>query len=278
MNIGIISSGNENILLFKYLNRYNHNYTLYYDQNNSFLGDKEFDHAKEIIKKSIEHLIQTWCEKIIIDPIFELYFLQKGEYSDSILSLFTEYLHSYCFTYSLVGKIGLLGDFASIQQAQTLIMNESKNYLLSTNQKTIKKFHFPFKYRAKEVRMWKYFLNNLSFSNFMVNKVIKFDLRYFKNADVDTIIPLNYGYFAYQRTINKYFNFNKQRFHNSKSLEKILETQLTANQENSYTMTVLHNGHTQFLHDNKHLLWLLQKGKTVEINYIELSQNTIPWR
>ncbi len=110
----------------------------------------------------------------------------------------------------------------------------------------------------------------------MVNKVIKFDLRYFKNADVDTIIPLNYGYFAYQRTINKYFNFNKQRFHKSKSLERILETHLTANQnknqENSYTITVLHNGHTQFLHDNKHVLWLLQKGKTAEIKYVAVKK------
>ncbi len=59
MNIGIISSGNENILLFRYLNRYNHNYTLYYDQNHSFLGDKDFDHAKEIVKKNIEQLIQA---------------------------------------------------------------------------------------------------------------------------------------------------------------------------------------------------------------------------
>ncbi len=102
----------------------------------------------------------------------------------------------------------------------------------------------------------------------MVNKIIKFDLRYFKNANVDTIIPLNYGFFTYQRTINKYFNFNKQRFHNSKVLEQILEKYLTQKQENTYTITVIHNGHTKFLQDNKYLLWLLQKGKETEIKYI----------
>ncbi len=58
MNIGIVSSGNENILLFKYLNQYKHNYILYYDQNNSFLGDKDFNKAKEILKNNIEALIQ----------------------------------------------------------------------------------------------------------------------------------------------------------------------------------------------------------------------------
>lgn len=117
--------------------------------------------------------------------------------------------------------------------------------------------------------MWKYFLNNLSFSNYMVNKVIKFDLRYFKNANVDTIIPLNYGYFNYQRTISNYFNFNKQRFHNSKAIETILTDLLTEKQDNKYTIQILTNGHTQFLQDNKHLLRLLQKGKSATINFIE---------
>jgi len=69
--------------------------------------------------------------------------------------------------------------------------------------------------------MWKYFATKLSFSNLMVNRVIKFDLRYFKDANVDTIVPLNYEYFNYQNTIFKFFNFKKQRFHKFDKLEKI---------------------------------------------------------
>jgi len=102
-----------------------------------------------------------------------------------------------------------------------LVYNLSKEYKLTENQSKIKKFHFPFKFWVKEVQMWKYFGRKLSFSSLMVNKVIKFDLRYFKDANVDSLIPLNYEYFNYQNTIFKFFNYNKQRFHKLETLEKV---------------------------------------------------------
>gem|GEM_PF-6164661 len=52
--------------------------------------------------------------------------------------------------------------------------------------------NFKFSFWAKNVKMWKYFLIIFAYSNFMVNKTIKFDLRYFKDANVDTILPCNY--------------------------------------------------------------------------------------
>ena len=79
-----------------------------------------------------------------------------------------------------------------MQVAQGLITNLAKDYLLTDNQKSIKKFHSPFHYWAKEMVLWKYYLTNLSYSHVLVNKIIKFDLRYFKDAMVDTLIPLNY--------------------------------------------------------------------------------------
>ncbi|MEI6773589.1 MAG: hypothetical protein WCL18_01890 [bacterium] len=99
-----------------------------------------------------------------------------------------------------------------------MIKDSAKAYTLSHNQQSIKKFHFPFDYRTKETPLWKYYLTNLSYSNILVNKIIKFDLRYFKDAMVDTIVPLNYGYFHYQNTITKFLNFKKIHFH---ALEKI---------------------------------------------------------
>lgn len=109
-----------------------------------------------------------------------------------ILPLFTTYILKYCFTYSLVGKIGILGDFADIEKAQVLLKNLEKSYTLTVNQKSIKKFHMPFAYRSKEVPLWKYYLTTFSYSNILVNRIIKFDLRYFKDAMVDTLVPFNY--------------------------------------------------------------------------------------
>lgn len=76
--------------------------------------------------------------------------------------------------------------------AQSLLQDLAKTYMLADNQKNIKKFHFPFVFRLKETSLWKYYFTSLSYSHILVNKIIKFDLRYFKDAAVDTVIPLNY--------------------------------------------------------------------------------------
>jgi hypothetical protein len=108
-----------------------------------------------------------------------------------------------------------------VQVIETLLKNLEKKYNLTENQKLTRKFHSPFCYRSKEVNLRKSFLLNLSYSDFMVNKTVKFDLRYFKDAMVDTVLPLNYGYFAYEKTISKFFNFKKIRFHKLEKLDEI---------------------------------------------------------
>jgi len=108
------------------------------------------------------------------------------------LPLFQTYLKDYCFGNSLVGKIGIFGDHADLQEGQKLIQEEAKHFTPAEKQKSTKKFAFPFAYRAKETGLRKYYLNTLSYSEPMVNAVIKHDLRYFKDAGIDTAIPLNY--------------------------------------------------------------------------------------
>ena len=107
--------------------------------------------------------------------------------------------------------------------AQKLISHLEKKYALAENQKSIKKFHFPFVYWFKETPLWKYYLTSISYSNILVNKIIKFDLRYFKDAMIDTLIPLNYGYFHYQNTITNFLNFKKIRFHNLEKIENCFQ-------------------------------------------------------
>lgn len=269
MKIGIITSWNEVLTLFNFLHRFNHNYVVYYDQNNRPYGDKDFVFSVKYIEKWIDYLKNQWVEKIIVPPTYELHFLENKKYNNVVLPIFTNYLMDCVFTNSLVGKIWLLWDFADKQVAQDLVYNLSKNYKLSENQTKIKKFNFPFKFWVKEVQMWKYFANNLSFSNFMVNKIIKFDLRYFKDSNVDTIVPLNYEYFNYQNTIFKDFNYKKQRFHKIDKLEKIfLDFALLKSKE--YSVSVYYNWHVEFLKREKKNLWNLQRWKSVEIDFIKI--------
>jgi len=266
MKIGIITSWNENLTLFKFFNKYNHDFFVYYDQINRPYWDKTFEYSKEQIIKWIDFLQTKWIEKIIIWPTYELELLKDKKYSNIILPVFTKYLQDLCFQKSLVGKIGLVGDFADIQVWQTLVENLSKSYELNENQKNIKKFNFPFHFWTKEVPMRKYYLTTLSYSHFMANKSVKFDLRYFKDCWIDTLIPLNYEFFNYQRVITKYFNYKKQRFHKLEHIENIFAW-LSLKESKTYSITIYTKWHTEFLIRNKKLLQFLQKGKEIEINF-----------
>ena len=264
MKIGVITSWNEVLTLFKFLNKFDYQYHVYYDQSNWPYGDKDFDFSVNQIKKWIEVLQSKGVEKIILPPAYELSFLEDEKYRDLILPLFSRYVSEYCFAQSLVGKMGVMWDFADIQVAQKLISAFSKNYKLSDNQSKIKKFNFPFKFWCKEVQMWKYFATKLSFSNIMSNKVVKFDLRYFKDSNVDTVIPMNYEYFNYQRTIANFLNFKKQKFHKIDSLEKIFK-EFDLKQSDAYSVNFYVNGHCEFLKREKKTLWNIQRGKNIEI-------------
>ncbi|NOZ44470.1 MAG: hypothetical protein GXP45_05030 [bacterium] len=178
-----------------------------------------------------------------------------------IFPLFQNYLMEVVFPASLIGKIGMIGDFADLEKAQDLIEVLAKQYSLSSQQLAIKKFHFPFVYWGKQVMMWKYYLTSFSYSNFMVNKQVKFDLKYFKDANVDSLIPLNYAYFAFEKTIKRFFNPKKTKFHGLDALFKSLEKE----KESSYAVKIFYSSHNELLVAEKRIMWLLQRGKSIDI-------------
>jgi len=256
------------LTLFTFLSKYDHEYVVYYDFLNWPYGDKTFDQSLGYVQKWIEYLNQHGVDMIIVPPIYELYLLHdqlSTSHYKNIFPLFTRYVFDYWFMFSHVGKIGLIGDFADIEKAQQIFADLEKQYILHDRQKNIQKFHFPFAYWVKETPLWKYYLTTLSYSHILVNKLLKFDLRYFKDAMVDTIIPLNYWYFHYQTTIVKFLNFKKIRFHNLWSLAHIFHTVTQNMWSSSYAVTILYSWHTSILQREKRLIWLLQRGKSIEI-------------
>lgn len=283
MKIWIISSWSETLSLFNFLGKYDHEYIVYYDFFHWPYGDKTFDQSLVCVQKWIDYLLNQNVDAIILPPIYELYIMQNLEFKPClpvgkvqkkhILPLFSRYVSDCCFTHSLVGKIGLIWDFADIEVAKKLFQSLEKLYLPTLAQKNIRKFHFPFAYRTKELPLWKYYLNGLSYSHILVNKIIKFDLRYFKDAMVDTLIPLNYGYFHYQKTISNFLNFKKIRFHSLEKLETLFQSFIKDGvlTETNYSITVAYTWHPEFLRREKRLLWLLQKWKNSEIIWTKVS-------
>jgi hypothetical protein len=81
---------------------------------------------------------------------------------------------------------------------------------------------------------------------------------------VDTIIPLNYWYFHYQTTITKFLNFKKIRFHDLQNLEKIFDS-FDLKQSTTYSVKISYTWNNDFLLREKRLVWLLQRGKSIDI-------------
>lgn len=50
MKIGIVSSGIESLCLFKFLNRYQHEYVIYFDSLGAPYGEKKFETPLQRVK------------------------------------------------------------------------------------------------------------------------------------------------------------------------------------------------------------------------------------
>lgn len=254
------------LALFSFLQRYDHEYHIWYDDKFLFWWDKSTDLVMERVAVGIDTLVAEGVDAVVLPPIVELKARNENLFPNvKILPLFENYVLKNCFAYSLVGKVGFFGDYFDIQEGQKQLTILAKNYNLSENQVQIKKFHFPFAYRGKEVRNWKYLLDTSSWSMPLVHHRIKQDLRFFKDAGVDTIIPCNYSYFLAEKAIEK-ARYTKMRFYKIAILEKIF-IGLIDGKTSNYSVSIYHTGHWDFLKKEKKLQWLIGRGKEFKINY-----------
>ena len=270
MKIGIISSWIDTLALFNFLARYDNEYLVYLDQKNFPYSEKYIDYSLECIEKAGEFLVKKWAELIIVDPIYELALKNSNKkFWFKVMSLFQRYLQEYAFKYSLVGKMWILTDFWSNWKVQKLLENEEKWYDVTDDQKSIKKFSYPFHYWVKSASSWVMNINDLGVHNPYLIRTMKNDLRYFKDAYVDTILPMHYHYFCMQRAIKSFFNFNKIRFHDLSVVEECFND-LVEKSNWEYSVSIWINQPSEFLTRNKQLMWLMQRWKSVEVKIEEI--------
>lgn len=221
--IGIITSWTENFNLIKLCQQAQIDFCIiadtearpYQDKTQEFLIQR----TALLVKKSKE----LWCTHILLSPVKELSWQYNNidTYGQIIIPLFLSYFN-YCLSESLVGKIGFVWWYIDISQIESFFTMMIKSYQPTDKQKTTKKFHLS-KW-TKDTSMREYFSRLYSSRNLLINKTIKEDLRYFKDASIDTLIPLNYSYFSYQRTITSYLNQKKYKFHKRDKLQEIFST------------------------------------------------------
>ena len=271
MKIGIVSSGIDTLSLFQFLTRYDNEYLIYCDQIGFPYWEKSLDFVMERIEKAGEFLIQKWAEVIILDPVYELAFKYLNrKIWFKILPLFEKYLQDYVFKYSLVGKIWILSDFWSSWSVQKFLESEEKKYRPTDEQRSIKKFSYPFHFRVKITSSWTKNINDIWVHNPYLIRTMKNDLRYFKDAYVDTVLPMNYHYFRMQRAIKSFFNFHKIRFHDFDVVEQCFRDLILEKFGWKYGVSVWINQPSIFLTRNKQVMWLMQRGKTVKVSIEEI--------
>jgi len=115
-----------------------------------------------------------------------------------------------------------------------------ESYTPNARQQNTKPFERPPYTWAKEVTLRKYFLIKLGFRDWMVRKVIKFDLRYFKDAAVDTLVPLSWDIFAFERVVKSKLG-KKIKFHGLEDVATQFEKLAKNVPKEGYSVEILAN-------------------------------------
>ncbi len=248
--------------LFKILNKFAHHYILYFDQNWWAYGDKELEFVVNRVNKAIDILQASNVDFIILQPTLEIYFRYTlGQ--ENILPLGEKYFLK-GLKFSLVGKIWFAGDWLDKQYFQSIFRKYIlPKYTLTDNQKNIKKFNKNFPMWVKHTSMWKYYLTTFWYRDWMVRKTIKTDLKYFKDADVDTFFVLNWGYLAYDNLFRKYLKYKRIRHQWVNVLEEVFEGFNLPT--NTYNVEIIFDWPDYLLTSQKRFLYLLQKGKEINL-------------
>lgn len=273
--IWIITSGTENYPPISLCQQHNLPYCVIADTLHRPHEEQDVWQASQFIQQLITYGESLWCTHFLLSPIYELYHKYVNAYNLqwTIINLFEQYL-TYAYNNSLIWKIWYIWGYSDVHTIESLHPTISTQYKLTSAQSSIKKFNYPLSKRTKQTPLRNQFIRIIGKRNLLINTTIKYDLRYFKDANVDTIIPLQYSYFHFQKTITSFFNQKKQKFHKRETLQNIFKTiiekdiSLTTN--TLQLVTIYHTWSTHLLTEHKKWEALLSQWwqKTIEYKKI----------
>ncbi len=264
MKLGVVTSYFDDLFIMSFLNKYNFDFEIYFDWENWPYQDKWINSSLASIRDWIDYLKNKNVDKIILPPIYE--FLIQD---DLILDIFNQYLY-YSLDKSIVWKIWILWDFSDSELVNDKLKKEISKYKANEKQINTKNFNHSFPIWFKQVNLWKYFLYNLSFKQPLVNKSVKTDLRYFKDAYVDTVIPLNYWYFAFQKVIKNFLNQKKIKFHWKDILTNIIDDNLLHINSWRFSVNINYTWDIWLFLSSKKWNWIINRWKQNKFNLEEV--------
>lgn len=251
----------------KHLSQHDHEYHIYIDNQSSFRWDKNREIGINSIQKWIQYLESKWVDKIILPPTYEMAVMLDPRYqaikSNNIANIYISYIRNYIAKYSIVGKLWFVWDAADMEFINIYIADILSDFVASGNQTGNKHFQSPFLIYKKQTPLRKYMLQHLSPTSHIINHTIQTDIRKIKSYNLDTLIPLNYAYFAADKSI-KHWLWAKIKFHNIYHCDDLWNW-LDAN-KSEYTCNIYITDNNNTLYSEKKWKWLLCRGKSIEWN------------
>jgi hypothetical protein len=161
---------------------------------------KSADDVEMRLTKGIEHLTGLGIDAIIVPPLWESFLAEKKPH---ILPIFETYMKTTVLPESRVGKLGVMSVQGNswLQQAKKSLREIVSEYTLTEWQLSTKVFDKKFPVSVKDLSHRTLHLPYASKRSWMMRNLIKTDLRFFKDSDVDTLIPTDRGMFFREKMI-----------------------------------------------------------------------------
>lgn len=164
----------------------------------------------------IEYLLNCGVDAIIVPPFAEQTYKKQFP---MILPFFETYMQTVVLPASRVGKLGIMttGTCSAKQDCKDIVIWYTPNLV----QQATKVFDKKFPCREHDLSHWNLHLPYASKRSWMMRNLIKYDLRYFKDGDVDTLVPYDWG-LVYREKMIRHRLWARMKFHWSASLRPIL--------------------------------------------------------
>lgn len=260
MKLAIVWTHHEVITLYSIIQNLNHEVILIIDHKHHSYHANTHEYSTSRYHALLDIAQQQWVTHILTHPLIELSCRTYNPSILPILPIYQNYLLHHVLPYSRVGKIGILSDHYDTHTTQQLISSVSTQYTLSHTQSITKTFHQPLARWTRDVSNRSQFIPMLGHQHRLLRKYIKHDLRYFQNADVDTLVPTSYLQFALDTTLRHHLNFKRVRWHDRHVISEIIASYIGTWQQGF--LSIISNQPTTHLYNQYPTKGLLKQGFT----------------
>jgi len=272
MKLGLVASDRDSLALCEFLARSGVELEILLDDRGGPWGEKSWDFVAGRVQKSLEFLRGRGVDAVILPPVWELAMAED----EKILPLFQKILGEEVLPWSVAGKIGLLADLVeekSQENALRLVEEfAKKNFVPTERQQKIGKFGLKFWLKSSPIR--KSFRARLGVNHPMAGRVLRMDLRKFRDAGVDSLLPLDRGFWFFAKKIRGRARTKRVKFKDLRVVEEkfreIVAEKFGENREGDFSVRIFFTDSGAKIRGDKLLLWQLGRGEKVEILWEKL--------